>query len=262
MKCKICNKEIKLKRRKTCSNECLAKIRKHTPKIKKIIAKKRKEFLKNNKNKHNWSMYKNKESKPEKAFKKIINKINKEIIQYYIPPENDRFYELDFADINNKIGFEINGNQHYEKNGLLTDYYQKRHNYFIEYGWKIIEIYHILCFNENEIRKILQETYKGNINYSENKTNEIFTNKLLKKQKKEEEKNKKKEIKQKKIIKIKTELIKSNINFKKFGWVTKVSKIIGISPSKTSSWIKRNIPDFWNEKKPYIRKSPRIVTVF
>lgn len=79
-------------------------------------------------------MYHNQESNPEKEFRKIISEYNLNITQYYIPPENDRLFELDFADIDNRIAFEINGNQHYDKNGNLTEYYQDRHDYFVSRG--------------------------------------------------------------------------------------------------------------------------------
>lgn len=35
----------------------------------------------------------------------------------------------------------------------------------------------------------------------------------------------------------------SDINFKEFGWVDKVSKIIGITPQKTRAWVSRNCPE-------------------
>lgn len=46
----------------------------------------------------------------------------------------------------------------------------------------------------------------------------------------------------------------SGIDFKKFGWVNDVSKIIGISPQRVSIWMKRNMHDFYY-RECFIRKS-------
>ncbi|MDY5668732.1 MAG: hypothetical protein SPK43_05840 [Candidatus Onthovivens sp.] len=40
--------------------------------------------------------------------------------------------DIAFPDI--KIGIEINGNQHYNRDGSLKDYYQKRHDKLEEAG--------------------------------------------------------------------------------------------------------------------------------
>jgi predicted RNA-binding Zn-ribbon protein involved in translation (DUF1610 family) len=61
--------------------------------------------------------------------------------------------------------------------------------------------------------------------------------------------------------KIKNKLIierikSSEINFKEFGWVEKVSKIINISPQKTRAWISRNCPEIL--VNAYLRQSPTI----
>lgn len=52
------------------------------------------------------------------------------------------------------------------------------------------------------------------------------------------------------IIKV----LESGIDFKSFGWVTEVSKIIKISPQKVSKWTKRFLPEIYEEC--FKRKSP------
>ena len=39
------------------------------------------------------------------------------------------------------------------------------------------------------------------------------------------------------------DIIDSNIDFTKYGWVQKVSEILKISPQKTRKWIQRNYPE-------------------
>lgn len=266
--CIICGKVHFNRKRKTCSDECYEKSKRRP---KEICSIKRKEFLKNNKNKHNWSLYKNKESEPERLFKEIISKYNLNIIQYYIPPENDRFFELDFADKDNKIAFEINGNQHYEFNGDLKEYYKKRHDYFKYRGWNLIEIHYLICFNEDAIKKIIEDAYNNSIEFLDILTKEIINYKIEKKKLKEQKKLKqnkdrpyfKENIKQrnrkeyfrdrqeivdkKEIFKIDL-VLNSGIDFSKFGWVNKVSKIIDKIPQKVHFWMKRYMLDFYEEK--------------
>jgi len=60
------------------------------------------------------------------------------------------------------------------------------------------------------------------------------------------------ESKQKPIIE---NLLESDIDFSKYGWVSKAAEIIGIKPQKVSGWMKRNIPDFYKnycyKRTPY-----------
>ena len=44
------------------------------------------------------------------------------------------------------------------------------------------------------------------------------------------------------------EILHSNIDFSKFGWVGKVAKILNIQPQKVNKWIKEYMIDFYNEK--------------
>lgn len=43
-------------------------------------------------------------------------------------------------------------------------------------------------------------------------------------------------------------ILESNIDFTKHGWVTETSKIIGISPQKVNKWMKSRMQDFYKEK--------------
>ncbi len=43
-------------------------------------------------------------------------------------------------------------------------------------------------------------------------------------------------------------VLTSGIDFTKFGWVTKLSDIIGKKPQRVHKWMKQFMPDFYNEK--------------
>ena len=119
----------------------------------KQISVARKRFLAKHKNEHNWSQFKREESKPELLFQECLILIGISAARFYIPPENDRFFELDFALPEKKIAFEINGNQHYNEDGYLSEYYQERHRYFEDRGWAIHEIHYSECFNQDNLKK-------------------------------------------------------------------------------------------------------------
>lgn len=54
--------------------------------------------------------------------------------------------------------------------------------------------------------------------------------------------------KQKKVELQKEKVLGSSVDFSKYGWIQEVSLILGISPQKVSSWMNRNIKDFYDEK--------------
>ena len=43
-------------------------------------------------------------------------------------------------------------------------------------------------------------------------------------------------------------IINSNVNFNKLGWAKEVSKIINCKPQKVNKWMKRFMPEFYNDK--------------
>ena len=166
----------------------------HSEETKKLLSEKRKAYLAEHK--HNWSRYSNKESLPEQKFRELLEKSNLKLKQYYIPPDSNRFYEIDFAHVESKIGFEINGNQHYNSDGTLKDYYKERQQHFINLGWKIVEIHYSLCFKEEVISSIIglsfsdfklcqdkiQEIDNARLERKEEKDRKIFEARLAKKE--------------------------------------------------------------------------------
>lgn len=257
-KCEICKKDAKrhwgLVFFKTCgSDSCKQEIlsrRQHSEITKQKISQKRIEYIKQNKN-YKWSCF-GKETKPEEQFKEIISHSNipYNVYQYYIP-FNTKNYEIDFAIPEIRLGFEINGNQHYDKNGHYTEYHLKRKEFLINNGWKIADIHYSLCFNKLKIQEIIIQSLNNNIDFSDSLNKEIINIKLQRKIDKEKEKN---EIFKRKIKKQqdnedkKTKIINSSIDFSKFGWVNEVAKLINKYPQKINQWMKKYMLEFYNEK--------------
>jgi len=114
----------------------------------------KKEYYKNNPDKHHWKSTNRSISKPCENFKRVIEESN----LFYIPEmtiSDERFFSIDISLPQYKIGIEINGNQHYESNGCLKEYYQKRHDYIVSLGWNLYELHYSLCFNDDVIKSIL-----------------------------------------------------------------------------------------------------------
>lgn len=155
---------------------------KHTDETKKKMSNNRKEFLKNNPNKHPWKSPDKFKSIPCEKFKIVLDEINIS----YIPEmtiSNDRYYSIDIAFPEYKIGIEINGNQHYNSNGTLKEYYQKRHEYITSLGWKLYEIHYSQCFDKNKIKGIIDKVLKDKDNIYDFDYSEYLLTKLNSKSK-------------------------------------------------------------------------------
>lgn len=130
--------------------------KRHTEETKEKLSLIRKEYCKNNPDKHYWKSSNRSISRPCENFKRVIEEIG----LVYIPEmtiSDERFFSIDIALPQYKIGIEINGNQHYESNGCLKEYYQKRHDYISSLGWKLYELHYSLCFNDDFIKSTLNK---------------------------------------------------------------------------------------------------------
>lgn len=64
---------------------------------------------------------------------------------------------------------------------------------------------------------------------------------------KEEEANKKRNVKQEKILERIHTIENSDIDFSKYGWVTKVSELTGLLPQKVKGFMTKYMPDFYTK---------------
>ncbi len=242
MICLECAKEHTLKRRKYCSLEC-AKKQISKPEVREKISIRRVKFLKENPDKHPWKRSDKFKSKPCETLKKYLDTKGIKYVEEW-QPLDDRFFSIDIAFPDIKLGIEVNGNQHYEKDGSLKEYYQNRHDLITAAGWTLIELHYSSCYNQTLIDELL--TIKEQPDYTE-----FF--------KVKSEKIKEKVITYPKGVKrrmnidarwepfIKT-IVNSDIDFSKFGWVTRVAELLGIKPQKVNMWMKRYLPDIYESK--------------
>jgi very-short-patch-repair endonuclease len=127
----------------------------HTEESKQKISKSRKEYLNNNPDKHVWKRNKKFKSVPCEHFKQMLKKHEILYFEEYCPLSPTYFYTLDVAFPNVKVAIEINGNQHYNNDGTLKDYYLKRKEILENAGWTVIDIHYSMVYNENLMKDII-----------------------------------------------------------------------------------------------------------
>lgn len=237
--CPTCNNNF-FGRNKYCSDKCVIKT--HSEKTKRIISLKRKEFLSKNPEKHPWRKKDKFVSIPCELVKDFLLKNEINFVEEFNPLDN-RGFSIDIAFPDIKVGIEINGNQHYNKDGELNKYYKERHELIEKAGWKLFELHYSIAFNLDNLYDIIE--FRKNVDYS----NIIKEAKLIKKSKELEKskiKNEKSKRKETDINIIKENLLSSNINFKKHGWVKEAATIIGCTDQKVSVWMRKNMCDFYS----------------
>lgn len=211
-------------------------------KTKDKLRKKRIIYLKNNPDKHPWRKKNKQISVPCEKIKDKLLSNNISYIEEY-QPLNNRFFSIDIAFPDKKIGLEINGNQHYNSDGSLKEYYQNRHDLIESNGWKIYELHYSLAYNDEYIDIIINHL-KYNYNLENIDYSPYIKEKVKKRTRKEyfDIKNDKFDSEQKEYI---DKVLKSDIDFSKYGWVSKISKIINKKPQKVNKWMKRYMNDFY-----------------
>jgi len=127
---------------------------KHTKETKDNLSKIRKEFLKNNPDKHPWKRKDKLLSIPCENLKKVLDNNKIQYIEEY-SPSNEKHYSIDVFLPNYNLALEVNGNQHYNNDGTLKKYYQDRHNFIKKLGFEIHEFHYSLFFNEIKIKDLL-----------------------------------------------------------------------------------------------------------
>lgn len=164
--------------------------KKHTPEIKKLLSEKRKKFLSENPDKHPWRNPKKFISEPCQHLKKIFKEREIKFIEEYQPLlEQGRFYSIDVVIPDKKIGIEINGNQHYNRDGTLKDYYRTRYDLITKNGWNLYEVHYSLVYNSDFVNELIESIntsspldhfdYKQYISDKVKKQNDKLSNKKL-----------------------------------------------------------------------------------
>ena len=254
--CVICNNPTNIRSGlifyKTCQNKkCIltnAYTRKHTELTKQHISIKRKKYLDDNKCNAWMTRRKNHISYPEKYFMDVI--LNNFTDKNYIREFPFFRYSIDFAWVHKKIAFEIDGKQHELEKMKASDI--RKDTLLKEHGWTIIRIkwsefiQHKSKFIESMKQVIDSNEYTMLYDTQEMAKRYISLSKL-----KVLESNKRGNIlranwgnqNRDRVSKV----LNSDIDFSKFGWVSKLAILLDMQPQKINNWIKKHIPDFYND---------------
>lgn len=122
--------------------------------------------IKRHPDKYYWHNKQNRKiSQPCEYFKTILDQNE---IKYY-PQYQDynqfkHFYSIDIAFPKSKLAIQINGTQHYDKHGMLSQYYQKRHDVIKSCGWTILQIPYYKVYDKQTQESIIK-TIKDNIDF-------------------------------------------------------------------------------------------------
>lgn len=215
----------------------------HTIETKLKLSIKRKKFLKDNSDKHPWKSNNKFISGPCENAKNYLRSKNISFVDEYCPLQ-DRLFSIDIAFPDIKFGIEINGNQHYDSDGNLLEYYQNRHDLIVKQGWTLVELHYVSVVGKNVT--ILDSII-------EDRVQPDYTEYFIEKSKKSKCKTTKENILQRRQEKYNgkwkdypDKFLNSNIDFSKFGWVQEVSKILGITTQNVNKWMKRMMPEFYS----------------
>ncbi|MCK9576037.1 MAG: DUF559 domain-containing protein [Candidatus Pacearchaeota archaeon] len=196
-----------------------------------------------------WSKAnRNNRSYPEKLFEGFLRN-NGYYEKYSIQDQFPAYgFFLDFGLIDLKCDIEIDGIQHY-RTAANIEYDNRRDNILIENGWIVYRIAAKDFLNNPDAEfKLFEEFINSNRSYRKYNIDDVL--KEFKRHKYGNrndyanavfEQNKEK---YKDIIEI---IKKTDIDFKKFGWVSKIAVIINIKPQKVNRWMKRYMNAFYEE---------------
>jgi very-short-patch-repair endonuclease len=136
---------------------------KHTPQAKLNMSIGRKKYLKDNPDKCSWQTKSHHTSIPCEKLKDVLKLNNITFISEYQPLlHKERFFSIDIAFPDKKVGIEVNGRQHYNSDGTLTKYCQDRHDLIEADGWKLYEIPYNAAFNTVEMLKLVNQIITTN----------------------------------------------------------------------------------------------------
>lgn len=235
----------------------------HTEETKRKLSEIRKKWLSEHKDHHPWKDKDHFKSKPCENLKLYLHSKGINFVEEY-EPFDDYNYSLDIAWPDEMLAIEVNGNQHYNSDGTLKPYYQKRHDIFESRGWTIFEIHYSKCYNINV--KDFEDILNLSI-YDKDYVGKYLSKRDKKLKEKEEKKKKAQEEKQKKQLEreaIIDDLINnSGIDFSISGWSSKAKNYLEERGNLFDSIIIRAIkkikPEFLSQDWVWKRKGTIIV---
>ena len=205
-----------------------------------------KKYLRENPDRHPWKRSTKFKSTPCEHLKSVLRARGIEFIEEFTPLQ-DFAYAVDIAFPSVKVGVEVNGNQHYDRDGNLKPYYLERKKRIEAAGWKLMELHYTMVFHDHLIDLMLKDL--GNVDLTQDELEAYRQESLLNKRSKmlarQQQVAARQRAKQEAINARLQLLLDSGIDTMKFGWVQKTSALWGITPQKVSCWLKTHFPEFY-----------------
>lgn len=220
----------------------------HSKDTRLLISKRRKQFLRDNPSKHPWRNKNKFVSAPCEKFKQLLMERGIHFCAEYSPLlEYNRYFSIDVAFPDKKLGIEINGNQHYMQDGKLTTYHQARHDTIESHGWRILEIHYSLVYNKVKVNVVIDSIIRDNgLPLNDGADYRSYLKQKTRKQAEIAEYVTNRKTTQENELRAKINLvINSEICFDKFGWVGKLAPMLGMCSSNVHKWMKREMPEFY-----------------
>ena len=144
--------EVSHETRKKLSNAGKGKVHSHETKF--LLSDQRKKWLKDNPDLHPWKRHDKFRSVPCEVLKTALREVGIQFQEEYTPLE-DRAFSVDIAFPDQKLAVEVNGEQHYNRDGSLRSDYRDRHELIEKSGWHVLELHYAKCYEPH-----LDETLK------------------------------------------------------------------------------------------------------
>lgn len=183
-------------------------------------------------------------SYPERFLKEVLS--NNGILSKFtvVPHLSVGRYFLDFAILELKLDIEVDGCQHFRTIEAIQ-HDKERDSYLSKEGWTVYRIswQEMTDNTKSEINELISF-----INNFESGLDRYYEVVLKPKQIRLPSGQKVKQEAEARWEPFKEIILNSGIDFSKFGWVNKVSKILNISSSKVCNWMRRYLPDFYESQ--------------
>jgi very-short-patch-repair endonuclease len=150
--------EVTAKTREKLSKAAKGKL--HSEESKKKLSTSRKRWLQDNPGLHPWKRHEKFKSIPCEELKRRLRELGLEFKEEY-EPLLERHFSVDIAFPAIKLAVEVNGEQHYNRDGTLRKYYKERHDLIVKAGWCVIELHYTRCYSQEVIEEIVFASRAG-----------------------------------------------------------------------------------------------------
>ena len=125
----------------------------HNEETKEKLSEIRRKWLQDNPDLHPWKRNDKFKSVPCEVLKACLRDSGLQFEEEYTPLQ-DRSFAVDIAFPEARIAVEVNGEQHYNRDGTLRTYYRERHELIEKCGWHVVELHYTKCY-EPHVRETL-----------------------------------------------------------------------------------------------------------